>query len=184
MNHLTTNEVLQFVDGAIANGVRTKLMEHLEVCPRCRAEVEFQRNLLRAAKAAPLARPSREFTASVLDAVSHQTKKTWSTTIVNNLGRVLAMAMVLSVVWYVLNAPRPAQNSTPQSVLSTIVHTYVDYYAQAQNFVSNQKVRIIGEPTAKEGTGTDHVIILTVISILILVVVDRFVVRRVIKIRA
>ncbi|MCX6134022.1 MAG: zf-HC2 domain-containing protein [Ignavibacteriales bacterium] len=39
MNHLTTSEIFQIVDETLANGARTRIVAHLEVCPRCRQEV-------------------------------------------------------------------------------------------------------------------------------------------------
>ena len=99
MNHLSTTEILQIVDGTIANGARTKLMLHLDSCPKCRAEVEFHRNLVRAAKSAPLERTSRGFTAGVLEIISPSARKSLSSMFVDNLGRILAMGLVLTVVW-------------------------------------------------------------------------------------
>ena len=183
MNHLTTTEILQVVDGTVANGVRTKVMVHLEMCSQCRGEVQFHRNLVRAAKAAPLVRPSKGLTAAVLDIVAPGTKKSLSSKIVDSLGGILAMALVLSVVWYVLETPASTSTSQQPSLFSSVVSTYVQYYAHAQELIAKQKALIIGESVKDRESSSTHAMVLTFISILLLVAIDRFIVRRMIKIR-
>lgn len=183
MSHLTTSEVFQVVDETLANGVRTKIIAHLEICSRCRQEVEFQRKLLRAAKSAPLVRPSAGLRDRVLYAVTPQSKKNLLSKIVNNLGNILAMGIVLTVVWYAGSNTSPSGGSNQPSILSEAVKTYVDYYASARDFVAKKQVQLVGESPKNPPPGSDNVIFLTIISLVILVAVDRFVVRRLIKIR-
>jgi hypothetical protein len=183
MNHLTSSEVLQIVDETLANGVRTKIIAHLEICPRCRQEVEFQRKLLRAAKGAPLVRPSSELRAKVLNAVIPRDKKSLLSKIVNNLGNIVAMGMVLSVVWYAGSRTSPSGESRQPSVFSEAVKTYVDYYARARDFVAKKQIQISGEPAKNAPKGSDNVVLLTVISIVVLVAADRYVVRRLLRVR-
>ena len=183
MNHLSTTEILQVVDGTIANGVRTKLMVHLEMCSQCRAEVEFHRNLARAAKAAPLARPSKGFTAAVLGIIAPSKKKSLSSKIIDNLGRILAMALVLSVVWYVLNAPASVSTARQPSLFSNVVTSYVHFYAHAQEFIAKERSLIVSQSMKEQDSNTTQVVVLTFISLFLLVAIDRFVVRRVIKMR-
>ena len=183
MSHLTISEILQITDGTIANGQRTKLVSHLEACSRCRQEVEFQRNLERAARHAPLARPSRDFTSRVISRVDPSAKKSWVSKIVDILGNILAMGLVLTVVWYVVNTSGESGGTRQPSVFGQAAKTYVDYYSQVREFVAKERVRVMGQPAKERASKPDNVLMLTVLSLVILVAVDRFVVRRVLKTR-
>ena len=183
MSHLTTSEILQITDGTIANGQRPKLVSHLEACPRCRQEVEFQRNLERAVRHAPLARPSREFTSRVISMVAPRAKKSWSSKIVDNLGNILAMGLVLTVVWYVVNTSGATSGSRQPSMFGQVTKSYADYYSQVRDFVAKERVRLMGQPAKERASKSDNVLMLTVLSLVILIAVDRFVVRRVLKTR-
>jgi hypothetical protein len=181
MSHLTTNQILQVVDGTIANGVRTELLSHLEACPRCRREVDFQRKLERVARSAPLVRPSQNFTRDVIALVVPRSKKSWSTKLIDNLSSVLAMGFVLTIVWYAANIPVTPSATTQPSVFSEVIKTYVDYYSSAREFVTKNQPRISAQPAKEHSSNPEEVVLLTVVSVLILVGIDRFVVRRVIK---
>lgn len=184
MSHLTTSQIFQVIDGTIANGARTELLAHLEACPRCRHEVDFQRKLERVAKSAPLTQPSQVFTANVISQVAPRSKKSWTSKLIDNLSSVLAMGFVLTIVWYAANIPVTASSTTRPSVFSEVIKTYVDYYSRAREFVAKNQIRLTAEPPKERSSNTDDVVLLTVASVLILVGIDRFVVRRVIKIRA
>jgi hypothetical protein len=183
MNHLTTKEIFQIVDGTIANGERTKFMTHLEACQRCRREVQFHRSLGQAAKDAPLAIPSNGFTARIVTRVAPDAKKSLMSKTVDNLGNILAMGLVLSVVWYAVNSAPASKSSNEPSAISKALTVYVEYYTKARDVASKQLVKVVGEPDKNQTSKTTDVSTLTLISLLILVGIDRFVVRRVIKIR-
>lgn len=183
MNHLTTNEVFQVVDETLANGARTKIVAHLEICSRCRQEVEFQRKLMRAARSAPLVRPSADLRARVLNAITPQAKGSLLSKIVNNLGNIVAMGMVLTVVWYAGTNMSPSKGGTQTSILSEAVKTYIEYYAHARDFVSKKQAQFVDEGVKNPSPKNDNLIYLTLVSIIILVAVDRFVVRRFLRIR-
>ena len=183
MNHLTTKEIFEIVDGTIANGERTKLMVHLETCQRCRHEVQFHRSLGQAAKDAPLARPSNGFTARIVSRIAPEAKKSLISKIVDNLGNILAMGLVLSVVWFAVMSTPISKSPTEPSGISKALAVYVEYYAKARDVASKQFVRVMGKPDKSQTSTTPDVATLTLISLLILVVIDRFVVRRVIRIR-
>lgn len=183
MNHLTTSEIFQIVDETLANGARTRIVAHLEVCPRCRQEVDFQRKLLRGARSAPLVRPSAGFRHKVLSAVATPLKWNVLQTAVNSLGSVLAMGIVLTVVWYAATATSPPDEVKRPSMFSDAAKTYVDYYARAREFIVKSQAHIIGEPAKKPPPKNENIIVLTMFSVIILVAVDRFVVRKLMRVR-
>ena len=183
MSHLTTREVLEIVDGTIANGERTKLLLHLEQCSRCRSEVDFQKSLERTAKDLPLTKPQRPFTGQVLGRVLPRTGKSWVSRIVNNLGSILAMGLVLSIVWYAINNSPASDSGRQPSVLSEAFKVYADYYSKAQTYLAKESSQLTSQPANSRAPKTDNVIILTAVSLLILIAIDRFVVQRVMKTR-
>jgi anti-sigma factor RsiW len=183
MSHLTTSEILQITDGTIANGQRTTLVSHLDACPRCRQEVEFQRNLERVARNAPLETPSRDFTSRVIRQVAPHAKKSLVSKIVDSLGNIIAMGLVLTVIWYVVNTSGASGESRQPSMLGQVIKSYADYYSQARDFVAKEQVRLMGPPARERGSNSDNVLMLTALSLVLLVAVDGFVVRRVLKMR-
>jgi hypothetical protein len=183
MNHLTTKEIFQIVDGTIANGERTKLMVHLEACQRCRQEVQFHRSLGQAAKDAPPAKLSDGFTARIVSRIAPEAKKSLISKIVDNLGNILAMGLVLSAIWFAVTSTPVSKSSTEPSGISKALALYMEYYAKASDVASKQLVRVVGEPDKSQTSKSADVATLTLISLLILVAIDRFVVRRVIKLR-
>jgi hypothetical protein len=182
MSHLTTTEILQIVDGTIAIGEKTRLIGHMDSCPICRRELQFHRMLGQAAREAPLAKPSRGFTASVVKRVAPAAKRSWMSSVVNNLGNFIAMALVLSVVWFAVNSTALRKQPVEPSGISKVFALYVEYYAKAREAASKQVVKVVGEPKKEQNSKSPDVAMLTLISLLILVGIDRFVVRRVIKI--
>lgn len=181
MNHLTANEVLQVIDGSMTNGEKTRILVHLESCPRCRKEVEFSRNLERAARSAPLSKPSRDFTARVMGRVVPQSKQSIATWFINNLASILAMALVLTVVWYAVTAKGQAGPDRTPSVISNALTIYSEYYAKMRSYFPADRIKAIQKPAGEQSAETNKVVLFTAISILILVAADRLVVRRVIR---
>jgi hypothetical protein len=184
MNHLTTREIFQIVDGTIENGERTRLVVHLEQCQRCLREVELQRRLGQAVKQMPLVKPSEGFTAGVVNIVAPKAKKTWGAIIINNLASIIAMISVLSVVWYAVTMTPSAHNTAQPSAISKALGAYAEYYGKSRDAISKGVTSLIGEPRKDQPSKKIDVATLTVISLIILVALDRFVMRRVIRIRA
>ena len=183
MNHLTTREIFQIVDGTIATGEKTKLTIHLESCKRCRQEVQFHRSLSQAAREAPLARPSKGFTARIVGKITPETKKSWMSKTIDNLGNIIAMGLVLSIVGYAVNMAPASKSPLEPSAISKALGVYGEYYAKVRDAASKEIVRVVGEPKKEQTSKAADVTMLTLISLLILVAIDRFVVRRVIRIR-
>ena len=183
MNHLTTKEIFQIVDGTIANGERTKLIVHLDACQRCRQEVQVHRSLGQAVKEIPLAQPSNGFTARTLGEIAPEAKKSWVSRVVDNLGNIMAMGLVLSVVGYAVSMAPTSKSPTEPSAISKALAVYVEYYAKARDVASKEFAGVVGEPKKEQTSTTADVATLTLISLLILVAIDRFVARRVIRIR-
>ena len=183
MNHLTANEVLQVIDGSVLNGEKTRILVHLESCLRCRTEVEFSRNLERAARSAPLSRPSREFTSRVMGRIVPQPKRSIGTWFINNLANILAMALVLTVVWYAVTLKKPSGERSGPTAISNALAVYSEYYTKVREFFPAERMKAMQKPVVEQSADTNKVVLFTVISILILAGVDRLVVKRVNRLR-
>jgi hypothetical protein len=183
MNHLTTREIFEIVDGTIANGEKTRLIVHLEACPQCRQEVQFHRSIGQAAREGPLAQPSKGFKARIVGKVAPEARKSLVSKIVDNLANIMAMGLVLSVVWYAVNMAPASRNTTEPSGIAKALAVYTEYYAMARDATSNEIIGVVGQRKKEPTSHTADVVTLTLISLLILVAIDRFVVRRVTKIR-
>jgi hypothetical protein len=158
-------------------------MVHLEGCQRCRQELQFHRSLAQAAKDAPLSKLPNGFTARVVSRIAPEAKKSLLSKIVDNLGNILAMGLVLSVVWFAVMSTPVSKSPAEPSGISKVLAVYSEYYAKASDVASKQLVRVVGEPGKSQTSKGADVATLTLISLLILVMIDRFVFRRVIKIR-
>ena len=181
MNHLTANEVLQVVDGTVMNGERTRILVHLETCPRCRREVEFSKKMERAVRSAPLSKPSREFTSRVMGKIAPQTKKSIGALLIDNLANVLAMALVLTIVWYAVSVKSESGPAKGPTVVSNALSVYSEYYSKVREFLAADRVKAIQRPVSDQSSETNKIVMFTLISIVILVAVDKIVLRRVIR---
>jgi hypothetical protein len=128
-------------------------------------------------------KPSKGFTAGVMGKIAPEKKKSWVSSIVNNLGNILAMGLVLSVVWYAVTQAPPSKSSTEPSAMSKAFGVYVEYYGKVSDAVAKGYVSAVGVPKKEQTSRATEVTTLTLISLLILVGIDRFVVRRVIRLR-
>jgi hypothetical protein len=184
MNHLTTKEVFQIVDGTLANGERSRLLVHLESCPRCRKDVEVHKNVGRVLRQSPLASPSKQFTAGVMSKIV-PVKKSFASVIVNNLGNIFAMALVLSVVWYAVSLAPQAKIQSEPSAVSKALSLYMEYYAKARDVFVRGDVTAAGvqQPQQERPSKANEIAGMTMLSLLILAGIDRFVGRRVVRLR-
>jgi hypothetical protein len=134
-------------------------------------------------KQMPLVKPSERFTAGVVALVAPKAKKSWGTILINNLASILAMMLVLTVVWYAVTMAPSAPNTTQPSAMSKAFGVYAEYYAKSRDAISKGVTVLVGEPRKERPAKNVDVGTLTVISLVILVALDRFVMRRVIRIR-
>ena len=184
MKHLTAQEVLQIVDGTMSNGEKTKSLLHLESCIQCRQEVEFTRKMERAARSAPLTRPSSEFTVRVMKELMPQSKRSVGTWFINNLANILAMTLVLTVVWFAVSVKSPEGTRKGPSIVSEAFSVYGEYYGKAREFLASPRVKAVQQPLADQSAETGRIVLFTVVSILILVIFDRFIGRKILRLRS
>ncbi|MEK6754692.1 MAG: zf-HC2 domain-containing protein [Bacteroidota bacterium] len=183
MNHLTTKEILQYVDGTILNGERTRVVDHLEVCARCRKELEFQRALGRIARQTPLETASTQLKERVMERVVPGKQHPWLQKVINNLGNVLAMAVVLGILGYALSTPTAWKSPEQPAVITDVLKTYSDLYGQAQQYLKTQSAKMQSTRVSTSSTGSERLILLTFLSLIILIAIDGLVVRTIMRAR-
>jgi hypothetical protein len=178
MKHLTTNQLLQFVDGTLDYASQAQCTSHLAVCARCRKEVEFQKSIAKVSRNQPLIKASSSLTQKVMVSVAPDHRPTWRTRFVDNLGNVFAMAMVLAFLGYALSTPSlfdvQKEASQPSVISQTIVKTY-DGILKSLSERTNAATQKVTISSSAEQT---RVFVLTLISLVILIVIDQFVLKR------
>jgi hypothetical protein len=180
MNHLTVQQILEYVDGTILNGERTQVVAHLESCPRCRREVDLQRALAKSAREAPLTRPSRRLVDRIMEAVLPTTDSLLRK-IVNNLGNLLAMIVVLSIFVYALSTPSVWKGEAAPSVISETFKTYTGFYDQVSRYLTTESAKLQSKGSTPASRDSEKIIAFTIISLLALAALDKFVIRRVMR---
>jgi len=178
MIHLTTKQVLQFVDGTLDYASQAQCTNHLAVCAQCRSEVEFQKTLAKVSRRQPTVQPSGQFASRVMGRVFPQKRKTVASTILDNLGNVFAMFVVLTVVGYAIANPslftpqdRPAQ---PSVLSQTIAATYGKIVQSFAERTKDATQTVVSTST----NDSSRVISMTIMTLLILIVLDQFVLKR------
>jgi anti-sigma-K factor RskA len=178
MIHLTTKQVLQFVDGTLDYASQAQCTNHLAVCGQCRREVEFQKTLAKVSRRQPTVQPSGQFAARVMGKIIPQNRKTWANTVLDNLGNVFAMFVVLTVVGYAIANPSlftsQDQSSQPSVLSQTIAGTYSKI---VQSFTERTK-DATQTVVSTSGNDSSKVISMTIMTFLFLIVLDQFVLKR------
>ena len=178
MTHLTTKQILQFVDGSLDYAGQAQCTSHLALCDRCRREVELQKRIAKASRSQAIVRTSSRFVHNVMANVLPQPAKTWKVRLLDNLGNLLAMATVLAVLGYAIANPS-LFNGPPQTTRQTLIPQNVsDAYQSFMQTLSLRANAALQQVSARTGTNSNEVIILTSISLIILIVLDQFVLKR------
>ena len=178
MIHLTTKQILQFVDGTLDYASQAQCTNHLAVCGRCRKEVELQKVIAKASRHQPVIQTSAGFVRRVMTHIVPRQEKTWKTRMIDNLGNVFAMAMVLAVVGYAVTNPsifKVQEQSTQQSI---IPQTVSDTYAKIVRSFSQRANAATQQVLTTTGNESNKMISLTVLSLFILIALDQFVLKR------
>jgi anti-sigma factor RsiW len=178
MTHLTTKQVLQMIDGTLDYAGQAQCTSHLAVCERCRYEMEFQKAVAKAARHQPVVNTSAGFVRRVMLQIVPERRKSWKTRLVDNLGNVLAMGVVLAILGYAISSPSVFQAQEQSSQQSFIPQAVSETYAKFVQSIAqraNDATKQIATSTGNEGT---KMIALTILSLLILVGIDQFVLKK------
>lgn len=174
MVHLTYKQVQDIADGIVGTEMEN-LLRHTAECRRCAREVAIQRSLARAAKEAPIVKTSPQFTRRVMGKIIPGESETWLFRLLGGTGKFFAMIVVLGIIGSALMLlPASVGSSSEQSVLGKL---FADYYDQVENVLvqeSGQASQAMTSQTSGEGS---KILSMTIFSILVLALLDRFVLR-------
>lgn len=178
MTHLTTKQVLQFIDGTLDYASQAQCTNHLAVCDRCRKEIELQKAIAKASRRQSVVRTSSGFVRRIMTSVVPQHEKSWKTRLIDNLGNVFAMAMVLAVLGYAITNPALFKVQDQSSQQSFIPQAVTDTYTKFVQSLSVKADAATQQVVSSTGNESNKIISLTVISLFILVALDQFVLKR------
>lgn len=179
MNHLTTSQILQTVDGTADYATQAAVSSHLAVCPECRKEMEFQKALLRNARRTPLPPVSDRFTRRVMSRVDPRGQGVVSGWLLNNMGSLFALMAVLGTFWLVLSQPISLSVDTSQaeSQGDRIVEQWrqgvSDSYAWMNEMLKAAASKPVTDRTGSTSGGNPEKLVLIVLSLGVLVAIDR-----------
>ena len=179
MSHLNYKQVQDLADGSIGEGTDA-LARHAAAWSRCAREVAFQRSMARAAKEAPVVKTSTRFTRSVMETIDPGSQETWIFRFLGGTGKMLAMVVVLGVVGFALTLLPGSGGTSDQSSLSKL---FSDYYTQMEQVLTQETGRMSQTMTSQTATEESKILSMTIFSILVLALLDRFVLRRFLRLR-
>ncbi|MEK6566219.1 MAG: zf-HC2 domain-containing protein [Bacteroidota bacterium] len=181
MTHLTMSQILQYIDGTADYASQAQCTSHLAVCERCRREAGLHKKLLKTGRQ-NLYRTSSRFIENVMAIVAPQPKNSWAAKILNNLANIFSMMLVLGVLGYAISAKSDFKfTESPQ--YSAMTKVFTDAYAKLRQSANEQTRQVSVKVTPGASNKTAKLIIFSVLALLTLGAVDRFVVRRIIKTR-
>lgn len=178
MNHLTTKQILEFTDATLDYAAQAQCTSHLAVCARCRREVDLQKLVSKVSRQQPVVTTSSGFVHRVMARIVPQPQKAWKTRVIDNLGNVFAMAMVLAVLGYAVTNPSLFRVQEQSSRQSFIPQSVTDAYAKVVQSFSQRANDATKQMVSSTGYENAKIISLTIFSLLILVALDQFVLKR------
>lgn len=178
MTHLSQQQIQMMADKTLEAREHDVLQQHARTCSRCGKELAFQHSLLRAARQAPLVRPSGGFTSRVMELVAPELKGGLTFRFLSNFGNALAMVVVVGAIGYVLTMNFPSAVTAQSAEPSELSRAISQSYTALQQFLatqSDQMTRTVAEKTSLKGS---KVGLMALASLLILALLDRLVFRQ------
>jgi hypothetical protein len=115
MKHLSAQELQDYAEGARENEQEL----HLRMCGECGKRLDSLRALERALRALPSDRPSRNFTANVLQRAGVRESATFAWVMLKNLAPLVALTIVIGIVLAVLTMTGVLQSADVREVPAT-----------------------------------------------------------------
>jgi len=117
--HLTTRELLEYVDGSIDPPRRDEIDRHIHKCPDCQAWIRGDKELERTLRRIPLEHPAAQFTGRVMNRIGIAEMPSFAWIVVKNLAPLVALVIVGGIVVAVLAGTGALQSTQVQQSLVT-----------------------------------------------------------------
>lgn len=179
MTHLTMTQILQFIDGTADYAAQAQCTNHLAVCERCRREVEIQKRLSKVARQ-NVHRTSARFTEQVMSRVAPQLRLSWTAKLLNNLANVFAMMIVLGVLGYAISSTSSFKSEASPE-LSSLTKSFTDSYAKLKESIQQETNKWTDKVAPPSSGRSQRFVIFAFLTLLALGIVDRFVLRQLMK---
>ena len=184
MSHLTHIQIQGMADGSISEPDRSAIQQHLAGCASCAHELSEQKALVAAIRQAPVIRPSRQFTRNVMEQILPGSQESKLLRFLGGTGKILAMGVVLAMIGFALTRSWTGTTTETRSQSqSEVTKVISQYYHQAEQFLLTNSAKF-GQSVAQQG-GTEQwkVLLMTLLSLISLALLDRYVFRRFLKLK-
>ena len=183
MNHLTISQILQFVDGTADYAMQAVVSNHLAVCSVCRREVEFHKGLLRSARDLPATPVTEKFVGRVMSVISPRRQNAVAAWLLENMGAMFGMMVVLGVVAWAVMDPNALHFTKSESTTPAFFHNFQTdlssgYAKLKEQFVADASR--LQSPVKFEGRNKE-IAVLGLVSLILLLLADRFLFARVFR---
>ena len=181
MTHLTDVQIQAIADKTIPQGEANRVRSHVESCPQCARELEFQRALVGAIRNAPVHTASRGFTSAVMNRIAPELKQAFLFRLFGGAGRTLAMAAVLAVIAYGLTLNLPGTPNETSGTASEIFREVSSYYGAVKELISAGSMTMNESVETNASSEAGQIIAMTFLVLAVLGLIDRFVLRHFVK---
>jgi hypothetical protein len=183
MKHLTWNDIFELIDAPAPSPRRPELDQHLAECPSCRRLLESQRSYERLARKVPPAEPSAELAGRIIGLVQSSRKERTVLRLLTGLGAGIPLILVATMIAYAIAlGPLPEPGGADQ-----LLGGASGQMDGALEWVQSALGSVLGKTGIELGTIVPTNVVtlamLTVSSIFLLFVADRFFLRRILRSR-
>jgi len=183
MGHLTQKDFFDLTDASTSASRKGELSRHISECPRCRREFDFQRALDTSMRKEPFVTISSRYIAQILSRVtlsrSTRIPSKWFTVVAALIPLVLGGLIIAGA--FLIGVP---ETQSSDSGIGGVITGFVEHSYDVLKGAITSSTADLAKTIQPEKTRSDESLILTVgFAVLLLLLLDRFVVRRVTRFR-
>ncbi len=183
MNHLTWNELFDYLDDPTGSARRQEIQRHLDECPRCRRLVDSQRSFERTARRIDPVEPSANFTRRVVGILQGDRKERGLFRILTVLGAGIPLLLVGVLIGYAISLGGASDNQGTGDLFGGVLGDWGSAVERVQAALGTL-LGDTGNAVAQAGKADVLLIaVLTLASVLLLLVADRMFLRRILRSR-
>lgn len=179
--HLTNEQLQSFVDGMLPPNEAASVTVHLRICSRCRNAAAALQRLDTTLRNLPIANLGGDFTRNVLTRLDIVPKSPMLFQVVENLAYVFGMMIVLGVMLAVFVLTGVVDSSQVSNTQTLLNNASDEVAEQTAHFVASFASALQSYLPFIFGNGNLKIAIMGTITVGMLVVLDRFLKRRILR---